>query len=136
MKKKMDACNLCKGNCYGCFYADSCGNWNDTDPSDIPQITIESKEASMVLCEGRHNISEAVDGAIFENELNPLAVEVMEEFALRKLESLDLEKLNLYVTGLTVALVAVLNACHRLNIKVTLYHYDRESGEYYPQRVC
>lgn len=42
---------------------------------------------------------------------------------------------DLYVTGLTVALVAVLNACHKLGIVVTLYHYDREEGNYYPQQV-
>lgn len=43
--------------------------------------------------------------------------------------------LDLYVTGLTVALISVLNACRELEIEVTLYHYDRESGNYYPQQV-
>lgn len=52
-----------------------------------------------------------------------------------KLRELDIKSLDLYVTGLTVALVAVLNACHKLGIVVTLYHYDREEGNYYPQQV-
>lgn len=43
--------------------------------------------------------------------------------------------LNLYVTGLTVALIAVLNATRELNIKVTLWHFDRENGKYYSQEV-
>ena len=42
---------------------------------------------------------------------------------------------NLYVTGLTVALIAALNACRDNGLTVTLWHFDRESGEYYPQDV-
>lgn len=88
---------------------------------------------SMALCQGRHEIPEATDGSIFDNELDPLAVEDLETEALRKLEGLKF--LNLYVTGLTVALVAVLNACRTLDIDVTLYHFDRISGTYYPQKM-
>ena len=53
-------------------------------------------------------------------------------------------ELNLYVTGLTAATVAVVNAAIRFNrdslstlssqsISLTLYHFDRESGKYRPQ---
>lgn len=44
-------------------------------------------------------------------------------------------KLNLYVTGLTVALIAVLNVCRKEGIKVTLYHYNTATKEYFPQEV-
>ena len=44
-------------------------------------------------------------------------------------------EINLYVTGLTVALIEVLNVCADLEISVTLYHYDRDSGNYFPQKV-
>ena len=44
-------------------------------------------------------------------------------------------RLRLYVTGLSVALVAALNACRGLGITVELLHYDRESGSYYSQEV-
>ena len=57
------------------------------------------------------------------------------EYQKEKLESLNITKLNLYVTGLTVALIAVLNATRELGIKVTLWHFDRESGKYYCQEV-
>lgn len=135
MKKKINACYTCKGNCYGCFYTDTCGNWNDTDPDDIPQISIETKEAFLALCEGRHNIPDAEDGFIFGNELNPLDIESLESEACEKLKGLEIEKLNLYVTGLTVALIAAINACKKLEIEVTLYHYDRVGNAYYPQKV-
>lgn len=90
-------------------------------------------EKYMLLCKDRHNIPEAADGAVFDYSVNPLAVSEMEAQAAAVLAGT--EKLNLYVTGLTVALVAVINACRRLNIGLTLYHYNRDSGTYYPQKV-
>lgn len=86
------------------------------------------------MCKGRHS-TPATDGAIFETEVNPLDVSALELEAKDKLESLNITKLHLYVTGLTVALIAVLNATRELNIKVTLWHFDRESGEYYKQEA-
>ena len=123
-----------------------------------------NKILKMCLCEGRHEIREAVDGAIFKTEVNPLAVDRLEiqafnsiwnkcykmgilEYASSKypeLEGTEEEdsfciprglSLDLYVTGLTVALVAVLNVCREEDIKVTLYHFNRENGSYYEQKV-
>ena len=133
MKKEVLACELCSKNCMGCFYTDVCDIYQDNSGDFIPQVTIDVTMASMALCQGRHEIPEATDGSIFGNELDPLAVEKMETEALRKLEGL--QSLNLYVTGLTVALVATLNACRTLDINVTLYHFDRTSNTYYSQEV-
>lgn len=87
----------------------------------------------MELCRGRHEIPEAVDGAIFSQQLNPLDIDGMERTAAAAVAGLD--ALTLYVTGLSVALVAVINACRAHGVKLTLMHYDRESGSYYPQHV-
>lgn len=129
---KIQACNTCGGNCMGCFYSDECNNWNDITPYNEAEIEVDT--ASMELCKSRHSTS-ATDGAIFETEVNPLNVSALESEAKEKLESLNITKLNLYVTGLTVALIAVLNATRELGIKVTLWHFDRESGKYYCQEV-
>ena len=43
--------------------------------------------------------------------------------------------IDLYVTGLTVAVFAVVNAAKTLDIEVTLYHFDREPGEYFAQKA-
>lgn len=43
--------------------------------------------------------------------------------------------LVLYVTGLSVALVAAINACMRVGISLTLMHFNQETGDYYPQGV-
>lgn len=91
-------------------------------------------ELKMELCKGRH-ITPATDGAIFETEVNPLDVAGLERFAKAKLRSLNANQLDLYVTDLTVALIAVLNAARELNVNVTLWHFDRESDEYYRQEV-
>lgn len=42
---------------------------------------------------------------------------------------------HVYVTGLTVALIAVLNVCRRHNLSVTCWHYNRETAEYFPQEI-
>jgi hypothetical protein len=41
----------------------------------------------------------------------------------------------IYVTGLTVALIAVLNVLRSYNAKVTLAHYDKVINDYYFQEV-
>lgn len=85
------------------------------------------------LCEGRHTMPKEVEGAIFSNTLDPLDVEEMEKIASDKLAGV--QELTLYVTGLSVALVAVINICHRKRIELLLMHFDRETGNYYPQWV-
>lgn len=86
------------------------------------------------LCKGRHEIKE-VQEYIYPQEVNPLDVKGLEETALEIVSEIEANELHIYVTGLTVALIASLNACKKLNKKVVLYHFDRTSGEYYPQEV-
>lgn len=126
------ACEKCNGNCMGCFYADECNQWLDVAPYNPLEIEIDT--ASMELCKGRHT-TPAIDGAIFETEVNPLDISGLETQAKERLASLNITRLHLYVTGLTVALIAVINVARKLGIKVTLWHFDRESGEYYKQEV-
>lgn len=87
----------------------------------------------MSLCSGRHNIPETSDGSIFPSELDPLDISGMENTAEKAVY--DENEIVLYVTGLSVALVSVINACRKHNIKLTLMHYNRETGDYYPQEV-
>lgn len=130
---KKYACKQCQGDCMGCFYTELCDKWLDVAPYE-PYFE-EVDHASMALCEGRHEIPQAVDGSIFGNTIDPLDPNGLQAEAKSKLRELDIKSLDLYVTGLTVALISVLNACRELEIEVTLYHYDRESGNYYPQQV-
>lgn len=133
-EKQVNACYRNNGNCINCCYADECDVWNESNIGNyIPTVAVMT--ARMALCEGRHEIPQAEDGSIFGRDLNPLDVSGMETEATLKLAQMNPEHLDLYVTGLTVALVAVLNVARRRGISVTLYHYNRESGDYYPQEV-
>ena len=35
----------------------------------------------------------------------------------------------------TIALIYILNSCKLYGLSITLYHYDKETGEYFPQEV-
>ena len=98
------------------------------------------------LCLGRHNMPVAVDGSIFPTQVDPLNVEGLEEEAFMQIHSLvkmnNVHELHLYVTGLSVALLAAINAWHQYKIlaphnKTTLicYHYNREDETYYAQTI-
>lgn len=92
------------------------------------------KEVKLGLCRGRHEIP--VESYIYPQNLDPTNVDGIQQRAYDVLYSNgDDWQLSLYVTGLTVALVAVIKACRDLGIPLTLYHYNRETGEYYPQTV-
>lgn len=88
---------------------------------------------TMVLCAGRHNIPEAIDGAILPTSVDPTDLPGISATVAEKLRSV--EDLTLYVTGLTVAVVEVIKFCQAHNIGLMLMHYDRTTGDYYPQRA-
>jgi hypothetical protein len=93
------------------------------------------KKLTLGLCEGRHDIP--VNGYIFGEIKDPMDFKELSRIAFESLWQYghsDCE-LTLYVTGLTPALIAVLNECGALEIDVTLMHYDKATGAYKPQKV-
>jgi hypothetical protein len=66
-------------------------------------------------------------------------IEVLEAQAVASLKANVKDKgayeLNLYVTGLSPALIAVLNAATILDIDVWAYHYDQRTGGYVEQKI-
>ena len=87
------------------------------------------------LIQGRHEISEVKD-YIFTNTLDPADRQGIRSLAQKSLEFLSKgDNLTVYVTGLTVALVEVINICHEKGVRLTLMHFDRETGTYFPQDV-
>ena len=108
------------------------------------------KRMKVGLCEGRHEMP--VSEYIFPSEVNPIDLDGMHStidrfftthiewgMHLRGLGTTDElvytsnDSVDLYVSGLTVAVAEVIRYCHVNYIALTLYHYDRETGEYYPQ---
>jgi hypothetical protein len=93
------------------------------------------KKLTLGLCEGRHDIP--VDGYIYHDIKDPMDFDELKNVAFESLWRYghsDVE-LTLYVTGLTPALISVLNQCGVLEIDVTLMHFDKSSGAYKPQKV-
>lgn len=66
-----------------------------------------------------------------ENEITPFYNEVEHTDIYRR----NRGDLHLYVTGLSSALVAVMNVCTELGIHLNLYHYDRERDTYMMQET-
>lgn len=102
-------------------------------------IELERKLRVYGLCEGRHQIP-AVEKYIFPAEVDPLDISGLEKTVEEVLKPRPFgcwpeDPVYLYVTGLTVALVAVINVCYRYGIELCLWHYNRDTGEYYPQRL-
>ena len=117
------------------------------------------KKLLLGLVKGRHPLP--VEDYIFQEIKNVMDFSTLEEEAFKKLlpyvEKCDLVEsespscymdypdvpfikndieLNIYVTGLTPATLAVINACRRLVVReINFYHYDREKNEYKKQTV-
>jgi len=137
-----------------------------TDGQIINKKEGMNMKLNVALCNGRHPIPQAIDGAIFRGEIqNMTDVAYLEESAFYGLWNAAYRhykgkeegflytspewngedakplafcpnlEINIYVTGLTVALIAALNVCKREHLNVTLWHFNRETGNYFPQPV-
>jgi len=84
------------------------------------------------LIMGRHEMP--VEENIFDKDIEDVTdVKRMYDIVAEKLK--NVKELEVYVTGLTVALGAVISYCIDNLIPLTLYHYDKESNSYYPQVI-
>ena len=96
-------------------------------------MNIQHNTYTFALCAGRHPIPGNPD-AIFPETVNPLDLDGMFETAQRAIPE-DCTDLTLYVTGLTVAMLTVVQVCLNRGVSLTALHFDRTSGMYYAQRM-
>ena len=90
------------------------------------------------LCDSRHDNPIANQGGLFPRCLmNPMDMVGMEEVLMKKLENVYLCPNTLFcvVTGMTTALVALINVCVRKNVRLVLLHYDVVHDAYRMQVV-
>ena len=96
-----------------------------------------SKKIRVTVCKGRHEIPQATDGAIFEQtitEMNPAGLFAKaSERLICDYELITGDMVHLYVTGLTMATLAIVNVCHSVGIQLMCHHYNKETGRYIPQ---
>lgn len=89
------------------------------DPFDFTKMRRQAEKFVMTSCNVEKAYGQAVNSASYTDDC------IYEgEFAL-----------VLYVTGLSSALAAVIRACAENGVKLTLMHFDKESGDYRPQRI-
>ena len=102
------------------------------------------RELKVGLIKGRHELP--VTNYIFEGDIeNPLAFQDLFRLANRRVIeivgaegdkfNIKEDKLVLYVTGLTQATAAVINACINNKVKLDLAHFDRDTNTYKMQEI-
>ena len=90
------------------------------------------------LFKGRHEMPFEDAPAIFSGETSPMDFSGLEYEAMNSMNpalNMPTWRAVVYVTGLTMATVAVINVCRRMGIELVLMHYDRDTGAYKPQFV-
>lgn len=87
------------------------------------------------LCEGRHNspAKEGIFPRVVDKKLigDPIRLKNIADDRIPK----DCGRLVIFVTGLTVAMLAVVSVCVERNIKLTCYHQDPVTKLYDRQNV-
>ena len=99
---------------------------------DYDSICLKSVP-EFALFTGRHSTLENMSSIFGHSIDNPRDLLGLERRAEQYVCFRD--EVCVYVTGLTVATVAVINACHKLGVHLTLMHWDKDSQTYYPQEV-
>lgn len=89
----------------------------------------------LALCKGRHKFPKDCTGYIFPHAVDPTDLPRLDREVRKRFQKVPY-RLDVYVTGLTVALISVVNFCVRNNVWLVLWHYDSSTGGYYPQSVC
>ena len=87
----------------------------------------------MCLFEGRHEMPPYVEGAVLRNIHDITDLEKMSNQCHESLQ--DCNDLVQFVTGLTPALVSVVNYCTFNHIPLTLMHWNRVTNSYFKQTV-
>ena len=86
----------------------------------------------MGLCQGRH--AAPVKEGIFPRTVNTFDPEMLYKEANDRMPE-DCGRLALYVTGLTVAIMAVVRVCQERKIDLICYHYQGMRNTYDRQDV-
>lgn len=90
------------------------------------------------LIKGRHAVPGHVREYVFEGDIPQARVSdpaYMEAVCSRFLDRHAPSVVEVYVTGFTPALLALICVCHKRGIGVVAYNYDREGREFWRQEV-
>ena len=85
---------------------------------------------------GRHEIPE-VEGYVLNLVEDPSDLEEIERNVFASLDNklVNVNKLDLYVTGLTSVVLATVKYCSQNNVKLSCWHFNREDASYFKQKM-
>ena len=86
--------------------------------------------------EGRHEIK-GINGYVLHAVEDVTDLDGIEKAVYASLNEhlKGYDKLDLYVTGLTSVVLVVVKYCYDNDIKLSCYHFDRDSGGYFEQVI-
>ncbi len=97
------------------------------------------KNNQLMVVKGRHKIvnnqGQEVTDFVFDEIEDVRNIEEMQRIADKKIAAVPSNRVHLYITGLTVAVITVINAVIKYNKEIVFWHYDRETETYYPQKL-
>lgn len=97
------------------------------------------KIKSIGVCQGRHEMpcDMFVFDTVIEDPTNTLKLESdAEKFFDANFQNVESgDTIEIYVTGLTVALIAILKVAVKRFERVNLKHFDMKSASYYTQKI-
>lgn len=116
----------------------NCGEVMDKDTKSKEEQKMSVRVKRVSLCDSRHLFPEEVQGSIYSHTIDldrPKAIESRADMYVCQAICDGFVELDVYVTGVQRALVAVINACHRRGMKLVLWHFNPKSEQYESQEV-
>ena len=91
------------------------------------------------LIKGRHKLPGYIKDYVFDSDIPQAHIcdsDYLEEICTAFLAlRYDVKTVNVYVTGFTPAMLALVRICSLRGVKLNAYNYDRESKEFWKQEV-
>ena len=95
-----------------------------------------TKSIKLGAVAGRHEIP-GVQGYVINLVEDPSDLEEIERNVFASLDNklVNVNKLDLYVTGLTSVVLAAVKYCSQNNVQLSCWHFNREDSSYFEQKM-
>ena len=95
-----------------------------------------TKSIKLGAVSGRHEIP-GVQGYVLNLVEDPSDLEEIERNVFASLDNklVNVNKLDLYVTGLTSVVLAAVKYCSQNNVQLSCWHFNREDASYFEQKM-
>jgi hypothetical protein len=95
---------------------------------------MDMEKLTFCLCEGRHDFPGDPKGIFGKSIENPMDFDALFKKANQSIPE-GTTDIQVYATGLTAAMLAVVDVCEQRRINLTVLHYSTTDGTYHEQYV-